>query len=119
MFGVTLALAVLALAAVEWTRWGDRRAVRADAEALAAQLSHHAWSYDHWLHAEPQAAAFRPDAGAPQAARLLTAAEIAGLLDARNHAAPWAADGLRLSSAVTAPAGADWHLRFAVGWPVS
>ena len=117
---MTLALAVLALVAAEWTRWGDRRAVRANAEALAAQLSHHAWSFDHWLHAEPQAAAFRPDAGTPQAARLLSAAELASLLDPRNHAAPWVADGLRLSGAAGAtPAGADWHLRFAVGWPVS
>ncbi len=121
LFGVSLAMAVLALVAVEWARWQDRIVGRADAEALASELAHHAWALDHWLHAGGQAAHFRPAASAPEAPRQLNPADLTALLDpAGGHAAPWIDTDLRLSTDPAGPPpGSDWHLRFAVGWPVS
>lgn len=121
LFAVSLAMAALALLAVEWVRWQDRTAARADAEALAGELAHHAWALDHWLHAEAQAARFRPQASAPRTPHRLDPADLTALLDpAGGYAAPWIDTDLRLSTdPLGPPPGSDWHLRFAVGWPVS
>ena len=121
LFAVSLAMAALALVAVEWVRWQDRIAGRADAEALASELAHHAWALDHWLHAEAQAARFRPSASAPRTPLQLNPADLSALLEpAAGYAAPWIDTDLRLSTDPAGPPpGSDWHLRFAVGWPVS
>lgn len=120
LFAVSLAMAVLVLLAVEWARWQDRTAARADAEALAGELAHHAGALDHWLHAEAQASRFRPEASAPLTPHRLDPADLTALLDPAGHAAPWIDTDLRLSTDPHGPPpGSDWHLRFAVAWPVS
>lgn len=107
-----LAAAVLALMMSGWAERERRAAERAGAEGAARRLAELAWHLDSWLHDQPGLTL-----AAPSAPRELTAAERNLMLAAGGFAAPWINPDNRIFTGGTPPPSADWHVRFAVGWP--
>ena len=111
LFAGLLLLTAISVALAGVIELSERAQRRHGAEAVAQRIDSLAWHLDHWLHDVP---AFT--VAAPTAPRALTAAETARAVSA-PFAAPWLLTSDAVSVAATAPASADWHVRFAVGWP--